>query len=289
MKYGPCLLVLVASVAGAEPYDFEPIRYESTPARDPVSRLQERITAGKVKLRFDSTRGYLDALLAALDIPISSQGLVFSKTSFQPKHISPETPRAIYFSDDAYVGWVQGGDVIEISAVDPNLGAVFYTLDQRPQVAPKFVRRAEDCLQCHTSALAQSVPGHLVRSVYADADGHPLLRAGTSVSDHRTPLQRRWGGWYVTGTHGGQEHLGNVVFFSGAESGIPEPKGAQGSNLVNLEGRFETAPYLSPKSDIVARMVLDHQAHMHNLITRAAYRTRIALHETDSFGDSKQQ
>jgi len=37
---------------------------------------------------------------------------VFSQTSFQLRKISPQRPRAIYFNDDVYVGWVRGGGVV---------------------------------------------------------------------------------------------------------------------------------------------------------------------------------
>ena len=63
-------------------------------------------------------------------------------------HISPATPRAIYFNDAVYVEWVQGGPAIEISAVDPKLGAVFYTVDHEPGMGAKLERKMGVCLQC---------------------------------------------------------------------------------------------------------------------------------------------
>jgi hypothetical protein len=61
----------------------------------------------------------------------------------------------------------------------------------------------------------------------------------------------------------------------------PPPKldFAAGTNVADLHGRCEVAPYLSPHSDIVALMVLEHQAHLHNLITRANFHTRLALRD----------
>ena len=76
--------------------------------------------------------GYLPALSKELNVPQSSQVLVFSKTSFQRERITPKTPRALYFNDDVYVGFCLRGDVLEVSAVDPKLGTAFYTLDQEP-------------------------------------------------------------------------------------------------------------------------------------------------------------
>jgi hypothetical protein len=52
----------------------------------------------------------------------------------------------------------------------------------------------------------------------------------------------------------------------------------QGANVTDLSDRVTTQPYLSPHSDIVALMVLEHQTRMHNLITRANFETRSAQH-----------
>ncbi len=73
-----------------------------------ITRLQARIDSGAVKLEFTPERGYLESLLRALGIPVSSQILVFSKTSLQRDIISPRTPRAIYFNDKTYVAWMPG-------------------------------------------------------------------------------------------------------------------------------------------------------------------------------------
>ena len=62
---------------------------------------------GTVKLRRTPQHGYLESVLQALNINPDSQTLVFSKTSLQIDAISAATPRAIYFNDDTYVGWVQ--------------------------------------------------------------------------------------------------------------------------------------------------------------------------------------
>src|SRR6185369_12949183 len=146
-----------------------------------------------------------------LKVPRSSQTLVFSKTSLQRSRIGPKTPRAVYFADDVYVGYCQHGPVMEVSAVDPQLGTVFYTLEQDAADRPKFVRQGDSCLLCHASSQTRGMPGHLVRSVYSDADGQPILSSGSFRIDQTSPLERRWGGWYVTGTHGKATHLGNLL------------------------------------------------------------------------------
>jgi hypothetical protein len=206
--------------------------------------------------------------------------LVFSKTSLQRHRIAPHTPRAVYFNDDVYVGFCQNGDVLEVSAADPQLGAVFYTLDQRRTDRPHLTRHGDTCLICHGSSQTHGVPGHLVRSVYADAQGLPILASGTYRTDHTSPLRQRWGGWYVTGTHGGQAHLGNLVV---RQRRVVEPvDNAAGLNVTDLSDRIETKAYPTPHSDIVALMVLAHQAEGHNLITQANFQTRQALHQEEA-------
>jgi hypothetical protein len=174
------------------------IAYSKTAATDPVARLQQKIEAGETTLEFDEQRGYLPALLHALEVPVSSQALVFSRTSLQVDRIAPWSPRAVYFNDDVYVGWVQGGPIMEIASVDPKLGAVFYTVDQENRDRPVFQRQARTCLQCHDSSSTDGVPGLIMRSVVTDRYGYPVS-AGTSATTDRTKLEERWGGWYVTG------------------------------------------------------------------------------------------
>ena len=83
------------------PRSFAPV------TRDPIARLQSQLDAGEIALAHDSLLGYLPALLKTLRIPVSSQGLVFSRTSLQTDKITPWSPRAIYFNDDVYIGYVQ--------------------------------------------------------------------------------------------------------------------------------------------------------------------------------------
>ncbi len=270
---------LLPNAVGWSQVSFEepPIDYLQATPHDAITRLQDRLNKQQTELPFQSPRGYLESVLKELNVPVSSQVLVFSKTSFQLRRISPRTPRAIYFNDEVYVGWVQRGDVMEVSATDPQLGVNFYTLDQTPTQRPAFQRQTYDCLQCHGSTLTQHVPGHVVRSVYAASSGHPILKAGTFLTNHSSPLEERWGGWYVTGTHGRQEHLGNQWV---RESEAPDGVDRQlGSNVTDLTDRFSTEPYLSPHSDIVALMVLEHQIGMHNVLTRASFLTRLALRD----------
>lgn len=253
-----------------------PIEYSKAEPRNRISRLQAKLDSGELKLSYDGERGYLPALLDALRVPVESQMLVFSKTSLQRARISPRSPRAVYFNDDVYVGYCRKGEVLEITAADPQLGAVFYTLAQQETPAPRFARQTESCLICHSSSRTEGVPGLLVRSVFTDGSGEPVLSMGSTTVDYRTPLADRWGGWYVTGLHGKQQHRGNLIVEDGAR---PEPiDNANGQNVTALADRFKVAHYPAAHSDIVALMVLEHQAVVHNRLTKANFETRAALH-----------
>ena len=135
--------------------------------------------------------------------------------------------------------------------------------------------RNQQCLQCHVANRTMGVPGPMVRSVYTHPSGFPILTADTFQTDHRSAMEERWGGWYVTGKHGEQLHMGNFTVRTEIEADRADL--SKGANVSDLTGFFDTEPYLSPHSDIVALMVLEHQCHMHNLLTRAAYETRHAL------------
>lgn len=255
-----------------------PINYVKSTPDDAVARLQKRLQAGEVRLEFDRRFGYLPAVLEQLGVARSSQVLVFSKTSLQVKYISPRSPRAIYFSDDAYVGWVQGGH-LELSAVDPRLGANFYLLEQLEVDRPRFRRQTYECLQCHGSMLTRDVPGHMVRSVATAPDGHQVVTGPSYLTDHHSPFRERWGGWYVTGEHGEDRHLGNLVVRR-----ADDPRNLNlesGANASDLAKWIEPSAALTGHSDIVALMVLEHQANLHNRLTHASFLARGLLFEEE--------
>jgi hypothetical protein len=256
------------------PLDHEVIQYTKAPVDDAVTKLEKRIAGGKAGLDYDPAFGHLRSLLKQLNILESSQVLVFTKTSFQAPRISPRTPRAIYFNDDVAVGFVKTGEVLEIAAADPRQGIIFYTLDQEQKKTPRFDRQ-DQCLQCHAAGSTLGVPGLVVRSVYPDHSGMPVFRAGSFITDHRSPLNERWGGWYVTGIHGEQVHMGNAVV---ADKDRPELfDKSKGTNIEDLKPFFDTGAYPTPHSDIVALMMLEHQTRMRNLITRLGWETRLAV------------
>jgi hypothetical protein len=253
-------------VPGAEePFERPPINYSSATPQDAISALQAKMASGQVKLEGDD-RKIVRTLLAALGVPEASQMLVFSKTSFQKDRIDPAHPRAVYFSDEAYVGWCPGG-LVELAAIDPVLGPVFYSFD--PQMTPEKRRfeRDADCLRCHGGPFVRDIPGLLARSVFTDADGQPLLSLGSELVDGSTPIEKRWGGWYVTALRGGPRHRGNLILSS---EGSPTPAAmAAGASLRTLERLVDTRPYLVPTSDIVALLVFEHQVSVQNVLTKA--------------------
>jgi hypothetical protein len=272
-------LAALGLAQGIRPLSEHPsIAYSNTAPTDAVARLQKALDAGETSLAFDEQRGYLPALLSALNVPVSSQGLVFSRTSLQVDHIAPWTPRAIYFSDDVYVGWVQDGPIMELATVDPALGAVFYTVAQERGPKPVITRETRTCLQCHDSAATGGVPGFIMRSTIADRFGYPVS-SGSGVTTDRTPLSERWGGWYVTGTIP-SPHLGNVrtIALKGemgnVESYLKMHPLASAHAVTDVSGQFDEAPYLSPHSDAIALLVLAHQTSVHNLITAAGYQAK---------------
>ncbi len=237
------------------------------PPADAVQALQERIAAGRLSLA-SGPAGYLPGVLAALDIPVDSQILVFSKTSLQFHEISPKTPRALYFNDDTVVGFVQGGDLIEITTTGADGRIAFYTLQSPAAGAPLRVNREGPvCLACHAAADPWA-PGLLVANVIPMEDGTPLFVDATrlfQVTDSTTSFRERWGGWYVTGRHGALRHNGNVQI---TDQSAMDGDLTGGGNVTDLAGRFDTSAYLAPTSDIVALMTFEHQLGVSNRIWR---------------------
>jgi hypothetical protein len=251
--------LLAAAVSRAQP---------AAPARNAIENLQHRLDSGELRLQHDErSGGYLPAVLKALQVPVDSQVLVFSKTSLQFMRISPKAPRAIYFNDDTAVGSVQGGGLIEIMTTGVDGKVAFYTLDAAPSVRPEVHREGAACVACHAAADPWA-PGLLVANVLPYADGTPVsIEAARmfDLTDATTPFERRWGGWYVTGEHGAMHHNGNVQITQDTGGGLPQ---TQGLNVTDLSSRFDVGRYLAPTSDIVALMTLEHQIGVINRIWR---------------------
>ena len=250
--------------------DHPAISYSKGPTATAVDALNTQLAAGGATFTFDSTSGYLRSVLDALKIPIDSQVLVFSQTSFQADLVSPKNPRALYFNDTVAVGWVRGADVLEVAARDPRQGTIFYTLSQKPGAKPTL-QRDNTCLACHLTWETLGVPGLFVLTTFPMSDD-PNAYARGFVSDHRSPFGQRWGGYYVTG-RAPEDHMGNVPVIYPRAS--PPPSGPP-PVLQSVEGKFDTKGFPTVNSDVAALMVLEHQTRMGNLISRVGWEARLA-------------
>ena len=230
---------------------------ESGATDDAIVRLGRRLADGSSALEYDEHGGYLPGLLRLLGINVDSQVLVFSKTSFQHALINPKNPRALYFNDNVAIGMVPGGTVYEMVALERSHGLAFYTLDTKKTDHPSFQRRGVECLFCHAPG-NKGAAALVVASVIPNPDGSPAYTSAfIDTIDHRTPFERRWGGWYVTGTHGSQAHMGNAVA-SDPENPLDLDK-TNSQNVTSLANRFDVSKYLADTSDIVALTTLEHQ------------------------------
>lgn len=276
----PCVAV---EGFGFEPlYERAPIHYHETEADTKVTRFMAK-AAKEGLLSQGNDREILRELLEGLEVPVESQVLVFSKTSAQNSRISPQTPRAIYFSDDCYVGWVQGGE-IELASFDKKLGMVFHLLNLtgREKGGVPTLTRDRSCLNCHAGSSNRNFPGLMVRSVFPQDSGQPLFQAGTFHTRHDSPIEERWGGWYVSGAVEELAHMGNAT----ADAALrdteielrPFAEAGPGESVL-LEPFFNENAYLhGAQSDVVALMMLEHQVGVHNAIVEANLTTRAALH-----------
>jgi hypothetical protein len=242
------------------------IAYGTAAISTPVTALNERLASGAVTLAFDPQTGYLTSVLQALDVPVESQVLVYSPTSFQASKINQQNPRAIYFNDTVSVAWVRGGDLLEVTAQDPRQGTIFYSIGQAPSDRPQLGRQ-EHCVSCHLTWDTLGVPGLTVKTTFPRRSAGDFLEGGPV--DHRRPMHERWSGWFVTGTRVPTRHMGNVPIIQPMPIEGPAPK------LESVDGQFDTAGYLRRTSDIVALLVLEHQAHAVNLMTWLDWEARL--------------
>ncbi len=252
--------------AFGESRDHPAIAYSSAPVHTPVGDINRRLSDGSLPLAKAPATGYLRSLLDAFDIPVSSQVLVYSETSLQARSITKRSPRAIYFNDTIAMGYVPGTNLLELAAQDPRQGTIYYTMDQSAGGTPQFTR-TQQCLACHLSWDTRAVPGPILQSVFPRTNESEY--ASGVIVDHRVDLAERWGGWYVTGRLVPARHLGNRELLQ------PVPGAATPPRLADVRGVADSSAYLTPFSDIVALMVLDHQAHATNLMTRAAWESRV--------------
>ena len=268
----------VQSVPHRYDTEYPVMDYSRDRLTDPVARLQDRLERNEITLTYSGPeQSYLPSLLRELGIDPTSQLLVFSRTSAQIEFIRPETPRAIYYTDDVYVASPPGGRDFEIAAMDPDVGPVFYTLAKQQSADVRLERKMDECLSCHDSysLTGGGVPRFIVGSGFTDDEGEQISHEGWILIDDRTSLRRRWGGWYVTGTHGSQTHMGNWIIRDTEE--LRDIDLTRTGNVTDLSALIDTKPYLEGHSDIVALMVFDHQTRIQNVITRTNFQTRTLL------------
>jgi hypothetical protein len=273
--FAKAALLLAASVSAAlaqrtgvfdQSMNHPAIKYSTSDSNTVVDALNRKLADGSATLEFDGKTGYLKSVLDLLKIPVESQVLVYTQTSQQSSHITMTNPRAIYFNDEVSVGYIRGAGLLEIVAQDAALGSIFYVVHQDPGAAKRFGRESQ-CLRCHLSWDTLGVPGLSVLSTMPRKSERDY--ANGFFVDHYRQIQERWGGWYVTGTRVPARHMGNLPLIVAKPIDVPPPARA------SLAGQFDLSGYLTPYSDIVALMVLDHQAHFSNLVTRATWEARL--------------
>ncbi len=244
-----------------------PHNYWSRETHDAFSKLIPLLDRGEVKLDISSDKAQLTSLLKALDVPVSSQLLVYSATSFQGGLIRPANPRALYFNDEVYVGYVPGGR-FEVAAIDPDLGPVFRIFRPSNSGRPE-ITRTERCMNCHAGRTSKQVPGLVVESVICTDTGASLDGFRREMVGHTVPIPLRFGGWHVTGAHEHGDHLGNLMGEAapGGYTKFADPPGSL----------FDWNRYPVRTSDLFPHLIHEHQLGFHNLITLAVYRTRDAL------------
>jgi hypothetical protein len=249
--------------------DAPPHNYRQRTPTDPFTRLKASFESGQIPLDRSSEKAFVLSLLRALEIPASSQMLVFSTTSLQLSLISPSNPRALYFNEDVYLGYVPGGRV-EIVSLDPELGGIFYIFDVPKDAGPLRIERSERCMNCHAAADTGYVPGLVIKSVVPGPTGGSLTAHRQEQTGHGVPFELRFGGWHVTGRHDITTHWGNLTgrLAEGTLTKIPNPPGE----------RFRFDKYPVATSDILPQLLHEHQAGFVNRVVEAAFRARTALH-----------
>ena len=241
------------------------IKYLTADTDTVVDHMNQKLRDGSAKLVFDEKTGYLKSVLDLLQVPVESQVMVYTQTSLQAQHIRMNNPRAIYFNDTVSVGYIRGAGLIEVVAQDAKMGSIFYVVQETPNAQATF-GRDQQCLRCHLSWDTLGVPGMSVLTTFPRKSENDYADGG--FVDHYRPIEQRWGGWYVTGKKVPPRHMGNLPLI------MPKPV-APPPARASLEGLFDLSGYLTPYSDIVALMVLEHQAHFSNLVTRATWETRL--------------
>lgn len=242
-------------------------QYDTRAVQDRFSRFLPAWQAEqKSEIDTSSDLAFLRSLLKVLEVPVSSQMLVFTATSLQKGLISARNPRALYFNDDTYVGFVPRGR-IEVISLDPELGSIFYIFDRLQAGRQPHVRRSTECFNCHSPRHMENIPGLVIESVIPGLTGGGERAFRREQSGHGVPIGDRFGGWHLTGT--GEAMPPNwsnqlLIRKNGEAQELPNPPGE----------RCDLSRYLLPTSDLLAQLLHEHQVGFVNRALQAGYRYR---------------
>lgn len=273
MRASLLLLLLFSALALAEEEPrrgiYDPAQgYFSLEPHDRFSRLKAELETGRKTLDTRGELPFLRSVLAALEVPVSSQTLVYSVTSLQKGLISPRRPRALYFNEDTYVGFVPDGRV-EVISTDPQIGNVFYIFDRVTEGVPPRVVRSGECMNCHAPHYLQEIPALVLQSVIPAMTGGGERAFRREQIGHGVPLDLRFGGWHVTGAGPGfPKNWGNMII---------ERRDGVAHELANPPGAlFDLKRFPVPTSDVLAHLLQEHQAGFVDCALQAAYAAREA-------------
>lgn len=266
------LSLLGVSALAAEPayrvMDFRspPHNYDTHVPKDRFADLLKKIEKGEVQPDTSSDHALLRSLLQALKIPVSSQLLLFSASSLQSEIINMRNPRALFFNEDTYVGFVPGG-VLEVASADPEVGPVFYVFDRMQPGGPfPRVQRGTKCFNCHGGTATKRLPGLIAESLLVSQAGSSLETYRRDEQGHQIPLENRFGGWHLTGKHHISGHKANVIGFT---------RNGKSEKMDVVPGQtWDTAKHLLPTSDILPHLVHEHQIGFENRLVRGIYTVR---------------
>jgi hypothetical protein len=259
--------------------EFPALNYGKTAPHDRFSALLKDMESGAVTLQAapGGDQGFLMSLLETLGIDPSSQVLVFSKTSLKQRFINSQNPRALYFNDQVYVGYTPGSRTLEVAAMDPVQGPVFFDFQQAPAATPRAKQETSRCLRCHDSysMTGGGTPRFMLSSGLVNSAGEIVSHEISEITTTATPIARRWGGLYVTGTHGKQPHMGN--FFVENQDSLKALDTTTWGNRTSLDEFVPLTDYPRKTSDIVALLVLEHQMEVQNALARLSFESRTKL------------
>src|SRR5688572_17332880 len=90
-----CFRTALAESVTYRDIDAPPHFYHQRKPQDRFSKLMASFESGGIVLDRSNEKAFLLSLLKALEVPVSSQMLVFSTTSLQLSLITPSNPRAL--------------------------------------------------------------------------------------------------------------------------------------------------------------------------------------------------